>query len=85
GVESKKTTTNMVCVVNLVSPKGTFDSTFLDNYGQISVVDVLKRVPGVSDVSIFGRKYAMRIWLDPDRMAAQRISPQEVITAIESE
>jgi hydrophobe/amphiphile efflux-1 (HAE1) family protein len=85
GVESKKTTTNMVCVVNLVSPKGTYDSTFLDNYGQISVVDVLKRVPGVSDVSIFGRKYAMRIWLDPDRLAAQTISPQEVISAIESE
>jgi len=85
GVESKKTTTNMVCVVNLVSPKRTYDSSFLDNYAQINVIDVLKRIRGVSDVSVFGLKYAMRIWLDPDRMANERISPDEVISAIKSE
>ena len=71
----KKTSTNMVCVVNLISPDGRYDATFLDNYAQINVVDALKRIPGVSDVNPFGRKYAMRIWLDPDRMANQRISP----------
>jgi HAE1 family hydrophobic/amphiphilic exporter-1 len=85
GVESKKTTTNMVCVVNLVSPKGTYNTNFLDNYAQINVIDVLKRIRGISDVSIFGLKYAMRIWLDPDRMSSQQISPQEVIDAIKSE
>ena len=85
GVESKKTTTNMVCVVNLVSPKGTFPSDFLDNYAQINVSDVLKRIRGVSDVNIFGRKYAMRIWLDPVRLANQKISPDEVIQAVKSE
>jgi HAE1 family hydrophobic/amphiphilic exporter-1 len=85
GVESKKTTTNMVCVVSLVSPKGTYDSNFLDNYVQINVVDVLKRIRGVSDINVFGRKYAMRVWLDPDRMANQQISPDEVIQAIKSE
>jgi multidrug efflux pump subunit AcrB len=85
GVESKKTTTNMVCVVNLVSPKGTRDSNFLDNYVQINVVDVLKRIRGVSDVNVFGRKYAMRVWLDPDRMANEQIAPDEVINSIKSE
>jgi len=85
GVESKKTTTNMVCVVNLVSPGGTYDSNFLDNYVQINIVDVLKRIRGISDINVFGRKYAMRIWLDPDRMANQQISPDEVISAIKSE
>ena len=85
GVESKKTTTNMVCVVNLVSPKGTYSSSFLDNYAQINVVDVLKRIRGISDVNVFGQKYAMRIWLDPDRMANEQISPDEVIAAIKSE
>jgi HAE1 family hydrophobic/amphiphilic exporter-1 len=85
GVESKKTTTNMVCVVNLVSPKGSYDSSFLDNYAQINVIDVLKRIRGISEVSVFGRKYAMRIWLDPDRMSNQQISPEEVIDAIKSE
>ncbi|MGD0040792.1 MAG: efflux RND transporter permease subunit, partial [Isosphaeraceae bacterium] len=79
------TTTNMVCVVNLVSPGGTYDSNFLDNYVQINIVDVLKRIRGISDINVFGRKYAMRIWLDPDRMANQQISPDEVINAIKSE
>ena len=85
GVESKKTTTNMVCVVNLVSPKGTYDSSFLDNYAQINLVDVLKRIRGISDIYVFGRKYAMRIWLDPDRLANEQIAPDEVISAIKSE
>jgi hydrophobe/amphiphile efflux-1 (HAE1) family protein len=85
SVESKKASTNMVCVVNLVSPKGTYDPTFLDNYAEINVVDVLKRVPGVGEANIFGRKYAMRIWLDPDRMANELISPDEVITAVKQE
>jgi hydrophobe/amphiphile efflux-1 (HAE1) family protein len=85
GVESKKTTTNMVCVVNLVSPNGTHSSNYLDNYAQINIVDQLKRIRGISDLSVFGRKYAMRIWLDPDKMASQQISPDEVIQAIKSE
>src|SRR4051794_38169145 len=85
GVESKKTTTNMVCVVNLVSPKQTYDSSFLDNYAQINLVDVLKRIRGISDISVFGRKYAMRIWLDPARLANEQISPDEVSGAIKPE
>ena len=85
GVTVKKTSTNMVCVVNLISPDGRYDATFLDNYAQINVVDALKRIPGVSDVNPFGRKYAMRVWLDPDRMANQRISPAEVVEAIQQE
>jgi hydrophobe/amphiphile efflux-1 (HAE1) family protein len=85
GVTIKKTSTDMVCVVNLVSPDGRYDSTYLDNYAQIYVLDVLKRIAGVSDVSVFGRKYAMRIWLDPDRLAAQLIRPDEIVAAIQSE
>jgi HAE1 family hydrophobic/amphiphilic exporter-1 len=85
GVESKKTTTNMVCVVNLVSPNKTYDSNFLDNYAQINVIDVLKRIRGISEVNVFGLKYAMRIWLNPDRLSNERISPDEVISAIKSE
>ena len=66
-------------------PQEDYDSNFLDNYAQINVVDVLKRIRGISDVSVFGLKYAMRIWLDPDRMANERISPDEVINAIKAE
>ena len=85
GVTIKKTSTDMVCVVNLISPDGRYDANFLDNYGQIYVSDVLKRIKGVSDVNVFGRKYAMRIWLDPDRLANMLISSTEVITAIQQE
>jgi HAE1 family hydrophobic/amphiphilic exporter-1 len=85
GVQIKKTSTNMVCVVNLVSPNGTYDSGFLDNYATIYVLDAIKRIRGISDAVVFGRKYAMRLWLDPDRMANQKISTDEVIAAIQSE
>src|SRR3954470_7199349 len=70
GVTIKKTSTDMVCVVNLIDNSGQnrYDANFLDNYGQIYVADTLKRITGVSDINVFGRKYAMRIWTDPDRM-----------------
>ncbi|MDR3638142.1 MAG: multidrug efflux RND transporter permease subunit [Isosphaeraceae bacterium] len=85
GVSIKKTSTDMVCVVNLISPDGRFDANFLDNYGQIYVADVLKRINGVSDATVLGRKYAMRIWIDPDRLANMKIAPTEVIQAIQQE
>jgi len=85
GVTIKKTSTDMVCVVNLTSPTRKYDATYLDNYGQVYVADVLKRIPGVSDVNVFGRKYAMRIWLDPDRLANMKISTSEVIQSIQQE
>jgi HAE1 family hydrophobic/amphiphilic exporter-1 len=85
GVSIKKTSTDMVCVVNLISPDGRYDANFLDNYGQIYVADVLKRIKGVSDANVLGRKYAMRIWIDPDRLANMKIAPTEVIQAIQQE
>ena len=87
GVSIKKTSTDIVCVVNLIdnSGKGLYDANFLDNYGQIYVADSMKRIKGVSDVTVFGRKYAMRVWLDPDRMAEMRIAPSEVILAVQQE
>ncbi len=85
GVEIKKASTNMVCVVNLVSPRGTYESSFLSNFAEINVIDALRRVKGVGDVTTFGRKYAMRIWLDPDRMANESITSKEVTDAIKQE
>jgi hydrophobe/amphiphile efflux-1 (HAE1) family protein len=85
GVTIKKTSTDMVCVVNLISPDGRYDSGFLDNYGQIYLSDVIRRIPGVSDTTVIGRKYAMRVWLDPDRLANMKIAPSEVIQAVQQE
>ncbi len=85
GVTITKSLTDMVCVVNLISPDGRYDATFLDNYGQIHVADVLKRIKGISDATVLGRKYAMRIWIDPDRLANMKIAPTEVIVAVQQE
>src|SRR3954464_8842382 len=59
GVTIKKTSTDIVCMVNLVdtSAEGRYNADFLDNYGQIYVADVMRRIPGVSDVTVFGRRY----------------------------
>jgi len=62
---SRRRRPTWVCVVNLISPDCRYDANFLDNYGQIYVADVLKRINGVSDANVLGRKYAMRIWIDP--------------------
>jgi len=70
GVIIKKQNPNFVLIVNLVSPDRSVDPVALSNYAYLQVVDPLKRVPGVGDVQIFGeRRYSMRIWLDPDKLA----------------
>jgi hydrophobic/amphiphilic exporter-1 (mainly G- bacteria), HAE1 family len=68
------------------SPDGTYDSLFISNYIDLYVRDALKRVPGVGDVFIFGeRKYAMRLWLDPDRMAQRGLSATTVLAALQEQ
>src|SRR5262249_447830 len=59
------------------------DATFLSNYALINMLDALKRVPGVGDVNVFGeRRYAMRIWLDPERLAKLGLTASDVIAAV---
>ncbi len=65
GVTTKKQSTNFILIANLYSPDNSRDELFLSNYASINIVDVLKRIPGVGDVQIFGeRKYSMRFWID---------------------
>ena len=86
GVTTKKQSTSMVLVVNLISPDKSRNQLFLSNYANINIIDVLKRMPGVGDVTQFGeRKYAIRFWLDPDKMANMAITPTDVINAINSQ
>jgi HAE1 family hydrophobic/amphiphilic exporter-1 len=83
GVTIKKQNPNFVLIVNLTSPNGTVDPVALSNYAYLQIADPLKRVPGVSDVSIFGeRRYSMRVWLDPDKMANLGITAVDVQQAI---
>ena len=71
GVSLRKTSGLPALVVSLYSPQGTYDGLWLANYAYINMVDAIKRVPGVGDVQVFGAgRYAMRIWLNPEKMAA---------------
>jgi hydrophobic/amphiphilic exporter-1 (mainly G- bacteria), HAE1 family len=83
GVVTQKRQPSVALVVNLYSPDNSRDALFLSNYANIQIVDALKRVPGVGDALIFGEKrYSMRVWLNPDRMAALGIAAQDVQQAI---
>ena len=83
GVTIKKQNPNFVLIVNLVSPDKSVDPVTLSNYAYLQVLDPLKRVPGVGDVRIFGeRRYSMRVWLDPDKLAALGITATDVQAAV---
>lgn len=86
GITVEKQSTNMLLVVNLTSPKGTHDALFLTNYADIHVYDALMRLPGVASVNNFGlRKYAIRIWLDPDKLTGLGLTPMDVSNAIQEQ
>jgi HAE1 family hydrophobic/amphiphilic exporter-1 len=83
GITVQKQSTGFVMAVGVYSEKGEYDSLFLSNYLDIYVKDALKRIPGVGDVIIFGeRKYSMRLWIDPDRMAARDLTAADVTAAL---
>jgi HAE1 family hydrophobic/amphiphilic exporter-1 len=83
GVTVTKQFTGFVMAGGVYSEKGEYDSLFLSNYIDVYVKDAIKRVPGVSDVIVFGeRKYSMRLWLDPQRLAARQITATDVTNAL---
>lgn len=86
GITVKKVSKNMVLVVNLIDKYHNYDSKFLGNYGEINIVPVLKRIYGVGDVQNYGLlQYAIRIWLDPQKMATLNMVPEDVMTAIKDQ
>ncbi len=83
GVSVKKLSPEMLQIIGFSSPNGTYDQLFLSNYVSINVKDVLSRVPGVSQVVIFGAlDYSLRMWLDPTKMVDRGITTTDVIGAI---
>ncbi len=86
GVQVKKQSTDMLMVVNIYSPDDSLDPIFISNYAKINVTDVLSRVNGVSEANnLGGMDYAMRVWLDPDRMAALSLTTDDVVAAIQEQ
>jgi hydrophobic/amphiphilic exporter-1 (mainly G- bacteria), HAE1 family len=68
-------------LIDLSSPNNTYDNVFLANYATINLNDAITRVPGVASVSVFGAgQYAMRCWVDPDKVANLKITVPEIIT-----
>ena len=83
GITVQKQSTGFIMAVGLFSEKGTYDSLFLSNYLDVFIKDAVKRVAGVGDVVVFGeRKYSMRLWLDPDRLAARGLTAADVTQAL---
>ncbi|GGH23395.1 multidrug efflux RND transporter permease subunit [Alsobacter metallidurans] len=83
GVTIKKQNPNFVLIVNLTSPDKSVDPVALSNYAYLQIVDPLKRLQGVGDVQIFGeRRYSMRVWLDPDKLAKLGVTATDVQAAI---
>jgi hydrophobe/amphiphile efflux-1 (HAE1) family protein len=86
GVTVEKGSSSFLQVIAFYSPDGTFDDLYTSNYVTLNVLDRIKRIPGTTNVQIFGAKdYAMRIWLKPDRMTQMGVSVAEVVAAINSQ
>ncbi|MFS7244633.1 multidrug efflux RND transporter permease subunit OqxB [Rahnella inusitata] len=83
GVTTQKQSPTLTLVVHLVSPNGKYDSLYLSNYATLKVKDELARLPGVGQIQIFGAgEYAMRVWLDPNKVAARGLTASDVVTAM---
>ncbi|WP_024512578.1 multidrug efflux RND transporter permease subunit [Bradyrhizobium sp. ARR65] len=86
GVTVQKRSTSILLFVTLTSPDKTYDSLFLSNYATINLRDELSRLPGVGNVTVFGAgQYSMRVWLDPNKLQARDLVPQDVIQAIQQQ
>ena len=86
GLSVLKKSAALLQVINLYSPKNTYDALYLSNYATINVIDTLARIKGVGQVSLFGPlNYSLRIWLDPDRLTQLNLTPNDVIAAVQSQ
>jgi HAE1 family hydrophobic/amphiphilic exporter-1 len=86
GILVRKKSAALLQVINIYSPKNTYDAVYLSNYATINVIDALARIKGVGQVILFGPlDYSLRIWLDPDRLTELNLTPNDVITAVQSQ
>src|SRR5215217_5567355 len=83
GVTTVKSSPNFIMVVHLVSPDNRYNEVYLRNYGLLQIKDVIGRIPGVGQVQIFGGgDYAMRVWLDPGKVAARGLTASDIVSSI---
>src|SRR6202790_1482399 len=83
AVTTTKQSPDLTMVVHLFSPSGRYNEVYLRNYATLQVKDVLARIPGAGDVEVFGSgDYAMRVWLNPDKVAARNLPASDIVSAI---
>ena len=85
GLTVRALNPSMLMMVAVYAPKGTHDITFLDNYTNIFIQDALLRVPGVGSINRFTDDFSMRVWMNPEKMAAYNLTPQDVINALNAQ
>ena len=86
GVSTKKKSSALLQVINLYAPNHSHDTLFLNNYATINVLDSIKRVRGVGDAFLFGSlEYSMRVWVETDRLTSLGITPNDIISALQSQ
>src|ERR1700733_13739206 len=83
GVTTTKQSPDLTMVVHLFSPNNRYDKVYIRNYATLQVKDVLARIPGAGDVEVFGSgDYAMRVWLNPDKIAARNLTADDIVAAV---
>ena len=86
GITTKKISPDILMVVNMYSPNKTYDQTYMGNYATLQLKDELARIKGIGDIQIFGAaEYAMRIWLDPAKIASLDMTAGEVVAALRAQ
>ena len=85
GLTVRRSSGDMVLMANLYSPNGTYNQAFLKNYADIYLLDKIQRIDGVGNVNTFGSSYAMRVWLNPEKLAERGLTVSDVISAIKDQ
>jgi HAE1 family hydrophobic/amphiphilic exporter-1 len=86
GLTIRKKSAALLQIINVYSPKKTYDVIYLSNYATINIIDALARIKGVGQATLFGPlDYSLRIWLDPDRLTELNLTPNDVISAVQSQ
>lgn len=85
GLTVRRASGDMVLMANIYSPNGTYNQAFLKNYADIYLLDKIQRIDGVGSVNTFGSSYAMRVWLNPEKLAERGLTVSDVIAAIKEQ
>src|SRR5438128_1368852 len=86
GLLIRKKSAALLQIITIYSPKHTYDALYLNNYATINVLDSLSRVRGVGQATLFGAlDYSLRLWLDTDRLTALKLTPADVVAAVQNQ